>query len=325
MTLQDTITHVQDILTDNGFEIRSEREIQHGFQFVVAKDDFAKTLRIYFSMKKGPSIDCSQLGSDSTANYVKALLDAPFKSFPKVDSVKSFSFPKIGMDESGKGDFFGPLVTACVYVENEKMETNLRKAGVKDSKLLSDSQVLLIAEKIKAILPEMDYYVNVMNPDVYNTVYPITKNLNEMLASTHAMTIDCLMGQKFFAPGYVLSKAKRALKETTIIVDQFNRNENLMLAYLPPSPWKEIVQMPRAESDVSVAAASILARAEFLKRLYSMSDEYSMPIIKGASEKVISVAQSIVEKNGKDILKYIAKLHFKTTEKVLGPSAVLNI
>jgi ribonuclease HIII len=325
MTLKDTITRVQDILTNNGFKIHSEREIQNGFQFIVAKDDFAKTLRIYSSMKKGLSIDFSQLGSDSTANHIRSLLDAPVESSLKVDPVKNISYPKIGMDESGKGDYFGPLVTAAVYVEDEKVAANLRKAGVKDSKLLSDSQVLLIAEKIKAILPEMDYYVNAMNPDVYNTVYPITENLNEMLASTHAMTVDCLMGQKFFAPGYVLSKAKRALKETTIIVDQFNRNENLMLAYLPPSPWKEIVQMPRAESDVSVATASILARAEFLKRLYSISDEYSMPIIKGASEKVISVAQSIVEKNGKDILKYIAKLHFKTTEKVLGTTAVLNI
>jgi ribonuclease HIII len=325
MTLKDTITHVKSILTQNGFEIRSEKEIQYGFQFVVVKDGFAKTLRIFFSHKKGSSIDCSQLGSEPIANHIRSLLSIPVES-SQMDSVKDLSsYPKIGLDESGKGDYFGPLVTTAVYVENEEMASNLRKAGVKDCKLLSDSRVLITAEKIKCLLNEEDYYVNIMNPDLYNTIYPITENLNEMLASTHAMSVDLLIGQKFFAPGYVPAKAKKALKETTVIVDQFDKNESRILTYLPASPWKEIVQMPRAESDVAVAAASILARAEFLRYMNSISDHYTVPVPKGASDNVIYAAQYMIKKHGQDILKYVAKLHFKTTEKVLETPAVLNI
>lgn len=325
MTLTDTITRVQDILTSNGYEIRSEKEIQHGFQFVVAKDDFAKTLRIYFSLKKGSSIDCSQLGSGPHALHIMSLLAVPVKSSPVVDSVKALSYPKIGLDESGKGDYFGPLVTACVYVEDEKMGSDLRKAGVKDSKLLSDTQVLIIAEKIKCLLEKENYYVNTVHPSLYNDIYSDTNNLNEMLAHTHALTVDSLTSQKFLTPDSTIEGIRKAYKNTTVVVDQFNKNEELMRTYLHANQWKEVIQMPRAESDVAVAAASILARSDFLRYMNSISDKYSVPVPKGASDNVISAARHIIEKHGQDVLQNVAKLHFKTTGKVLETPAVLNI
>lgn len=209
----------------------------------------------------------------------------------------------IGVDESGKGDFFGPLVIAGV-VSNEDVNEKLLNAGVKDSKKLSDKKVFEIFERIKEICKF--YEVVVIKPKRYNE---LTRklNLNKLLAWGHARVIENL-----------LEKAEQEnFKIDKIISDQFGDASYLLNALMKRGRKINLIQMHRAEIDPAVASASIIARAVFLNQLAEMSRKYEMVFPKGVSDKVVDVAKEIVKKFGKDELLNVAKIHFKTTSQVL--------
>ena len=204
---------------------------------------------------------------------------------------------KVGVDESGKGDFFGPLVIAACYVGPEHLA---ELDGVKDSKKLTDPQALRLADIIKRVCP---HSVIAIMPPKYNELYAKIGNLNKLLAWGHAQAIE-----------NVLEKQPAKL----IISDQFQAGGHVVKSQLKElGRQAEFISRVRAEADIAVAAASILARAEFLRRLEQLSREVGTTLPKGATN-VIPTGKRLVSANGPQILSTVAKMHFKTAKEVLS-------
>ncbi len=205
---------------------------------------------------------------------------------------------QIGIDESGKGDYFGPLVIAGVYVSPEQ-EVQLQEAGVRDSKTLTDKRAATLSEHIRRTCP---YTVVAIEPERYNSLYTSFKNLNRLLAWGHARAIENLL---------------EVVSCERVVADQFGDERFLKSALMKKGQRVGLIQKPRAEEETAVAAASIVARAEFLRRLQDLCGKYGISLPKGASA-VIAVGKEFVRKHGVEALGEVAKLHFRTTEKVLG-------
>ena len=211
--------------------------------------------------------------------------------------------PHLGIDESGKGDFFGPLVIAGVFVDGE-LPRQLLDIGVKDSKqITSDKRALDLAEEIKELITLDRFNVVVISPEKYNALYVKFRNLNSLLAWGHATVIENLLTRWPNCP--------RALS------DKF-AHESLIQRALKEHGKKIVLQQrTKAESDIAVAAASILARAAFLTRLQYLGEKAGVTLPKGASAQVKAVAKEIVAKSGPEALKAVCKFHFKTYAEVI--------
>jgi ribonuclease HIII len=212
--------------------------------------------------------------------------------------------PHLGIDESGKGDFFGPLVIAGVFVDGD-LPHQLLDLGVKDSKMItSDQKALDLADAIKELITLDRFNVIVISPEKYNDLYVKFRNLNRLLAWGHASVIENLLTRWPNCPRALSDKfahetlIQRALKE---------RGKKIVLQ-----------QRTKAESDIAVAAASILARAAFLDRLKSLGDKAGVKLPKGASAQVKAAAKEIVKKSGAETLKSVCKFHFKTYAEVIN-------
>lgn len=213
--------------------------------------------------------------------------------------------PHFGIDESGKGDFFGPLVIAGVYTDAE-IARHLVKAGIMDSKKITTPvRIRKLAAIIKAT-PGIEYDVIALRPETYNELYASFKNLNRMLAWGHATVIEELARKKPDCP--------RALS------DQFARAEVLEAALKKKAITLQLDQRTKGESDTAVAAASILARERFIDWMDAATEKAGLKIPLGCSPLVVAAGRELVAKHGAGILGKIAKLHFKTTAQVTGPA-----
>ena len=209
------------------------------------------------------------------------------------------SLNRIGIDESGKGDYFGPLVIAAVFV-TPALEQDLALMQVRDSKKISDGRILELAPDIRLLCP---HSLVAIGPQRYNELYAKIKNLNRLLAWGHARALENLLQQ---------------VECDLAIADQFGDERLILNALQVKGKQIRLVQRTKAESDLAVAAASILARAEFLQRLDRLSQELNTTLPKGASPAVELAGRMVVKKYGRDRLGTVAKLHFKTTKQVLG-------
>ncbi|MBI3811215.1 MAG: ribonuclease HIII [Nitrospirae bacterium] len=207
----------------------------------------------------------------------------------------------IGLDESGKGDYFGPLVVAGVQADPE-ISAQLTAWGVKDSKRLSDKRILDLEPMIRQACR---HSIVAIGPERYNELYEKFRNLNKLLAWAHARTLENLLSE---------GECPRA------IADQFGDERLIKNALMEKGRKIVLEQRPRAEEDPAVAAASILARAEFLKRIKRLSEEQQMDLPKGASDRVRDAAVKLVREKSAEELKKVAKWHFKTTQQVLEAS-----
>ena len=205
----------------------------------------------------------------------------------------------IGTDESGKGDYFGPLVVAGVFVPDEQ-EPVLKELGVRDSKRFSDNRVREMAELIRK---GYKHSVVAIGPEKYNELYIKLRNLNRILAWAHARAIENILDE---------------VACDQAITDQFGDRIFVENAMMKKGRNIELIQRPKAEEDMAVAAASILARAEFLRRLYFLSKDFKIELPKGSSPKSEEVGLELVEKHGVDVLNKVAKIHFKLTPRILG-------
>jgi ribonuclease HIII len=217
--------------------------------------------------------------------------------------------PHLGIDESGKGDFFGPLVIAGVFVEGD-LPRQLLDLGVRDSKQIgSDAKALDLADAIKDLTGRARWEVITISPERYNQLYVQFRNLNRLLAWGHAKVIENLVIRHPHCP--------RALS------DKF-ADERLIQRALQEHGKKIILQQrTKAESDIAVAAASILARAGFLTRLKELGEKIGVPLPKGASLLVKKAAREIVNRSGPEGLKSVCKFHFKTFQEVVGDLPLL--
>ncbi len=211
--------------------------------------------------------------------------------------------PHMGIDESGKGDFFGPLVIASAYVD-EALVHKLRDIGVRDSKKISSDNVAInMAREIRQLLGDRCAMITI-GPRAYNRMYTKIRNVNKMLAWGHARAIESLLEKVPDCP--------RALS------DKFGPTHQIEQALMEKGKKIRLDQRTKAESDPAVAAASILARAGFIYALKKMGKTYHMEVPKGASDKVRREAEKLVADKGPGILLETAKCHFQTTDKVLA-------
>lgn len=222
--------------------------------------------------------------------------------FLEPEIIQDFSLPEAfiphsGIDESGKGDLFGPLCVAGVYADTSQVE-KLRQIGVKDSKTLSDPQISVMAKQIAKLCP---YHLITLKPIKYNELYTSFRNLNSLLGWAHAVTIESLIEK---------SGCSR------VIIDQFASEHVVLKALSKRNLEVDLTQRHKGEEDIVVAAASILARAAFVSGLEALSRECGVKLKKGASEATVEAGRQFVRKHGREKLPYVCKMHFKTVAKL---------
>ncbi len=236
---------------------------------------------------------------------ITGVLDDIHSSSPpsENDADASLPLPHAGIDESGKGDYFGPLVIATVFVD-QSMECALLDAGVKDSKIIkSEKKIIKIASEIRNIV-KGKFAIVAIGPEAYNRLYDNIKNLNKLLAWGHARVLEDLLTKT--------PECKVALS------DKFGNESLIKNALLEQGKKITLHQKTKGESDIAVAAASIIARDEFVRRLHQLGEPLGIELPKGASAKVEEMAREAVLTHGRDVLAKIAKLHFKTTTKIMA-------
>jgi ribonuclease HIII len=271
---------LKDFLEGQGAEVK---EIPYGFQsgFEDAVVNWYGSGKLVLQGKGAPDL--------AEELYFRGLIRTGFT--PKSET-------RIGVDESGKGDFFGPLVAAGALVTPE-VENQLVRLGVRDSKTVSGSSIQAIAAELKNIVPHAKI---VINPKKYNELHLKMNNLNSMLAWAHARAIENLLEKH---------EAKLAVS------DQFGDESYLKKALLQKGKSIKLIQRHRAEQDLAVAAASIFARSEFLNKMDELSEKAGIVLPRGVSDAVIEAGKKLVEKFGIDGLDEFAKTHFKTTQKLI--------
>lgn len=257
------------------------------------------TITLYHTgtlMVQGPN-------AEAVANTLAKTFSKPFNepaaaSMPAVD----FYTPSIGSDESGVGDYFGPLVVCATYVSADD-ETYLKTLGVKDSKQLQDNEIAKLAEPLAKTLP---YALLVLDNPTYNRLIEQGFNAHKLKAHLHAQCHKRLL--------------EKLGHSALIIVDQFC-TKSQYLDYVRDFDQAPIVDRFETKADgryASVAAASIIARHLYVTKLIALGDSYQCVLEKGASDRVDRQAASLIKTHGIEILDRIAKKHFKTTQKALS-------
>jgi ribonuclease HIII len=209
--------------------------------------------------------------------------------------------PRIGIDESGKGDFFGGMAIAAFRLTT-KLTADLDQLGIRDSKRIkSDDKIARIASAIRDAAPE-NCEVMLLTPETYNSLVKKMGSVNRVLAWAHATVLENLL--------------ERHPDTQHAVADQFGPEHQIQSALKSKGKAITLVQRHRAESDPAVAAASILARDAFVKQLKDLADLTGCRLPPGATH-VRPAGEEMVTRLGPEILTRIAKTHFRTTRQVL--------
>jgi ribonuclease HIII len=281
------------LLTERGWDF----EIKDYTIFAARKDK--TTVAVY---AKGPKVLVQGKG---TGEFIRFILEPEILGEAKLGyeeelQPEMFS-PHFGIDESGKGDFFGPLVIAGAYVDRGIAHL-FREAGIQDSKAISsDARIRALAVVVRNT-PGAVHNVVVIGPTRYNELYRKFGNLNRLLAWGHARVIENLLEARPDVP--------RALS------DQFANPALIQRALLEKGSRIQLEQRTRAESDPAVAAASILARAAFIDWLESNGRKFGQKLPRGASAEVKRVAGDLAKTHSPAVLEQLCKVHFKTAREV---------
>lgn len=220
----------------------------------------------------------------------------------KRNDKKYYYSSAIGSDEVGTGDYFGPIVVTSCYVSKDDIEF-VESLGIKDSKKLDDEKILKIAPEL---IKKIKYKSLIMTNSEYNTKYSASYNINKIKAIMHNKVLWRMVNEEHPKYDY-------------IIVDEFAR-EQRYYEYLSGNPaiQRDITFITKAEDkNLAVASASVISRYIFLKEFDKISDSLHIPLPKGAGKEVDEIGKEVVETYGKDILKEIAKINFKNTERIL--------
>lgn len=245
------------------------------------------------------------ISGKKTEEFVQNILEAEITGEPRLgyDEVHNPEWFTLhaGCDESGKGDLFGPLVTACVVADGDMVRQWL-ELGVADSKKLTDGSIIKLDRAIRKTKGVVIKTAFARMPK-YNELYnKFDRNLNKLLAWYHGKSLIGALDERPAPWG---------------LLDQFTK-QKLVDAYVKDRKEFTLVSRTKAESDPVVAAASIVARAVYVREMKRLSDAAGETLIKGASGKVLAQAKKIVEEKGADGLKNFAKMHFKTAYEAQG-------
>jgi ribonuclease HIII len=224
--------------------------------------------------------------------------DVKKKDYPPLE----VSGTRIGTDEAGKGDYFGPLVIGGVLITEDK-EAELSTLKIKDSKTLSETTISKVATQIRQAVDKLEYETIWISPLKYNILYREFKNLNKILGWGHARVIETL-----------LNNGKNC---TVAIADQFGDQSYIEGALMKKGRKIKLIQVHHAERDLAVAAASILARDEFDRRFQQMNDSFNTTFPKGSSH-VVDFGIQFVKEYGARALLDVAKVHFSITRQIAG-------
>jgi len=298
----NSYTHA--LTNDQAMQLRSLLS-ELGFEFS------PKPYTLFFAQKnklsvavyeKGPKVLLQGKGVEEFVQFElepKILGEAKL-GYEEVHTPEMFE-PHFGIDESGKGDFFGPLVISGAYVDRG-IARKFLDAGVQDSKRIgSDAKIRALAESIRKDSLGIVETV-LIGPAKYNELYEKFGNLNSLLGWGHARVIENLLAKKPDCP--------RSLS------DQFADARVIERSLLSHGRKIDIVQRTKAESDVAVAAASILAREAFINWLEREGKKLGFRLERGVSAAVKEAAKKLVESKGPEALRQVAKVHFKTAHEI---------
>jgi ribonuclease HIII len=288
------------LLDNEGVRITGSRPIDHGTQFDLVRGGETAKLNVYSTGK---------VSTGGKASKLKEVLEGwrtggggaggARRSTPSGARPVLSGTPRLGIDEAGKGDYFGPLVVAGVRVMDEKIAGKLREIGVRDSKTVGVLGVRTMAEQILAAVGSGNVRVVVLGPGEYEARRGAAGNVNELLSEVDAGIIRELAGEV-----------------EVVVVDQYAKSARSRLEPAVPAGVRLEVR-PRAEDDAAVAAASVVARARQLAEVDLLSDKVGFKLPLGATH-VLGAARRVVEELGEEGLAELAKVHFATTKKVLG-------
>ena len=292
-----TVPYAVDSIEGEGFNCTLYEKVKHGKRKCCIQGRNAQDFVLFFLE---PMVLCgASLGYEEVLNP---------------ESVA----PHAGSDESGKGDYFGPLVVACVYTD-EALSAQMKEAGARDCKQMSDKQVLAVGAQLRHLLTPARFAVVRIGPAAYNRLYAKIKNINRLLAWAHGQAIENLLEKQQSCP--------------RVVVDQFAPTEAVIKRALKERGKKVVVeQRHKAESDIAVAAASVIAREIYLRAVLDSAEtmgEFTKKqnedgtvetyVPKGSSDpRVRELAEKCVRKNGPTWLMDNCKCHFQTTDKVLA-------
>jgi len=294
-------TGLRRLLDNEGAEVAASRPIDHGTQYDLVHEGETAKLNVYRTGKVSTGGKASRLmevlegwrtGEGRAGGRENRKPAAGPR--PALDGT-----PRLGIDEAGKGDYFGPLVVAGVRVAGGEMAAELREIGVRDSKAVGVLGTRPMAGRIlEAVGPE-NVRVVVLGPEEYETRRRAAGNVNDLLGEVDAGIIHELKDEV-----------------ELIVVDQYAKSARSRLApSVPPGVRLEV--RPRAEDDAAVAAASILARARQLDEVDRLSEEVGFQLPLGATH-VIDAGRRVVRERGRRELDRVAKTHFATTKRVIG-------
>lgn len=300
--LENYLSHLLPELQKTGISIDEQIEIPYGVQLKVSRHNYKSILNIYYSQKKG----ISPVPTGNNNPLKKLLWDlCRLQEELKLDMPPMHTWNAwIGSDECGKGDYFGPLVV-CAFAYKRDSENEFKNVGVKDSKKLNSEEIKRIAQYLYKNYANCIHCI-VIKPVKYNELIAKfkaqKKNLNDLLAWLHSTAIIALQ--------------KNHPESQGVLVDQFSVSHKTKYALQEKQFPLSCIERTGAEIDPAVAAASIIARYQFLEAFEAMRKFYQLNFPQGANGNVIKYAQDFIHQYGEKRLGEVAKLHFKTTNQI---------
>jgi ribonuclease HIII len=294
--LQNYMSWLLNQLTAKDIILIDSRSIPYGQQLKLSSHRSEISVNIYYSKSKGISV---VLGGNKKSDLYNEI--SQITGIRQVTDNINHKWKRwVGTDESGKGDFFGPLVV-CGFVMEKKMQDKFREMGIMDSKKISAAKITEFAAYLYRHYRK-NIEIVILNPAKYNELYTKfrdqNRKLNELLAWMH---------------GRVILNLKKREDFEGALIDKF-ANERTLKESLKELNEVSLIQRVRAEDDLAVACASIVARDKFNQAIDKLSDKYKMKFPKGASQSVIETAKKFSVEFGKERLREVAKIHFKTCE-----------
>ncbi|MGD8778866.1 MAG: ribonuclease HIII [Ignavibacteria bacterium] len=290
-----TLSDIRKKIISENIIVQPINELQYNYETIVSNTKSKLKIQVYFG-KNGVKIVLQGNKADTFYDEIYALIFGQ-QQLNLTDKPLDEPNEYVGTDESGKGDFFGPLVVGGVFV-NKKTFSELNKINIRDSKTIDDNTIGFLSKKIVSIVK--DYYdVILITPEKYNQLYNKFNNLNSLLDWCHSKVIENILHK---------------IDCKTVITDKFS-NKRLTIQSKTEFLNTNFIQTPKAEKYTAVAAASILARNSFNEWFIKHSSR-KYRLLKGASEDVSRLAKSIYNNYGEEELKKIAKLHFKTYKNI---------
>ena len=298
----EQLEKLRGILLARGWELQQRPHMQ----FLAQREKLSVA-----AYEKGPKVVIQGKGVEEFIEFIlePEILGAIAEDSGEIVNSESVS-PHFGIDESGKGDLFGPLVIAGAYVD-PVIARSWQAAGIQDSKKIGSDARIRHLESVILQTRGAVHNVLLIGPEKYNELYKKFGNLNKLLAWGHARVIENLLQIKPECP--------RALS------DQFANPRLIERALMEKGRGIQLDQRTKAESDPAVAAASILARARFIDWLAKESEGLGMVLPRGASAQVKALGVKLVQRDGPQVLSRVAKMHFKTASEILSATSCTQI